>query len=100
MKTFLIIYRPGPAWLGGLPVSRQPLQEHGQYILGLYREGKLRFGGPFEDDAGGAVVVEVADPHEARAIADNDPAVMNGVFVYELHPWKLLPWQEYVNAGR
>jgi hypothetical protein len=24
----------------------------------------------------------------------NDPAVKSGIFVYELHPWKLQPWDE------
>ena len=33
--TFLIIYRPGPAWLPGKSVSEQPLKEHGRYMLGL-----------------------------------------------------------------
>src|SRR5207302_11142819 len=28
--TFLVIYRPGPAWLVGKSVSEQPLKEHGK----------------------------------------------------------------------
>jgi hypothetical protein len=37
--TFLVIYRPGPAWLVGKSVSEQPLKEHGKYMLSLYVKG-------------------------------------------------------------
>jgi hypothetical protein len=33
--TFLVIYRPGPSWLVGKPISEQPLKEHGKYMLSL-----------------------------------------------------------------
>jgi uncharacterized protein YciI len=72
--TFLVIYRPGPAWLVGKSVSEQPLKEHGKYMLGLYVKGSMNLAGPLTDNAGGAVVLEVAD---------------------EAHPWELKPWDEY-----
>ncbi|MEW6213387.1 MAG: YciI family protein [Acidobacteriota bacterium] len=99
MATFIIIYRRGQAWIEGKSISEQPLEEHGKYILGLYGAGKLRFAGPFEDDSGGAAVIEAASEQEARSIARDDPAVTSGVFVYEIHPWKLVPWERYANAG-
>jgi len=34
--TYLVIYRPGPAWLVEKSISEQPLKEHGKYMLGLY----------------------------------------------------------------
>ena len=34
--TYLVIYRPGPAWLVGKSVLEQPLKEHGKYMLSLY----------------------------------------------------------------
>ena len=73
--TFLVIYRPGPAWLVGKPVSEQPLKEHGKYMLGLYVKGSMKLAGPLTDNAGGAVVLAVADESEAKAIVTEDPAV-------------------------
>ena len=29
--TYLVVYRPGPAWLTGKSVVDQPLKEHGKY---------------------------------------------------------------------
>src|SRR5205085_6777973 len=73
--TFLIIYRPGPAWLPERSVSEQPLKEHGKYMLGLYVKGSMKLAGPLTDNAGGAVVLAVADESEAKAIVTEDPAV-------------------------
>ena len=63
--TFLVIYRPGPAWLAGKSVSEQPLKEHGKYMLRLYVKGSMKLAGPLTDNAGGAVVLDVADEAEA-----------------------------------
>jgi uncharacterized protein len=97
--TFLVIYRPGPAWLVGKPISEQPLKEHGKYMLSLYAKGSMKFAGPLTDNAGGAVVLEVADEVEARAIVVADPAVESGIFVYEMHPWELKPWDKYLKKN-
>lgn len=69
-------------------------------MVGLYQFGKLRFAGPFEDNTGGAAVIEVENEEEALVVASNDPAVIDGVFVYELHPWLLIPWERSVSAGQ
>jgi uncharacterized protein len=94
--TFLVIYRPGPAWLVDKPVTEQPLKEHGKYMLSLYAAGTLKFAGPFTDNAGGALAFEATDEAEARAIVAKDPAVVSGVFIYELHPWRLVEWERYL----
>jgi uncharacterized protein YciI len=94
-RTFLVIYRPGPAWLPGKPVTEQPLKEHGKYMLTLYISGSMKLAGPLTDNAGGAVLLDVADESEAKAIVAEDPAVKSGIFVYELHPWELKPWDQY-----
>jgi uncharacterized protein len=91
-NTYLVVYRPGPAWLAGKPITEQPLKDHGRYILSLYVNGSLRFAGPFTDNAGGAAAFEAADDEEAKAVVAADPAVTSGVFVAELHPWRLVDW--------
>jgi len=95
-RTFLLIYKPGPAWLAGKPLSEQPLKEHGKYMLSLYKSGIMRFAGPFDDNTGGAAVLEVSGDDEAKKVVNDDPAVSSRVFVYELHPWQLVPWEQYV----
>ena len=94
-RTFLVIYRPGPAWLSGKPVTEQPLKENGKYMLSLYISGSMKLAGPLTDNAGGAVLLDVADESQAKAIIAKDPAVKSGIFVYELHPCELQPWDEY-----
>jgi uncharacterized protein YciI len=94
-RSFLVIYRPGPAWVPGKPVTQQPLKEHGKYMLSLYISGSMKLAGPLTDNAGGAVLLDVANESKAKAIVTEDPAVKSGIFVYELHPWELKPWDEY-----
>src|SRR5207244_8043621 len=65
--TYLIIYRPGPAWLTGKSVMEQPLKEHGKYMLSLYIKGSMKLG-PLTDNAGGAVLLDVSNEAEARTI--------------------------------
>ena len=98
--TYLVVYRPGPAWLTGKSVMEQPLKEHGKYMLSLYIKGCMRLAGPLTDNAGGAVLLVVSDEAEAKAIVANDPAVKSGIFVYEMHPWKLQPWEEFAKKAK
>jgi uncharacterized protein YciI len=78
----------------------QPLKEHGKYMLSLYIKGSMRLAGPLADNAGGAVLLDVSDEAEAKAIVANDPAVKSGIFVYEMHPWKLQPWDEFSKKAK
>jgi uncharacterized protein YciI len=98
--TYLVIYRPGPAWLTGKSVMEQPLKEHGKYMLSLYIKGSMKLAGPLTDNAGGAALLEVSNEAEAQAIVVNDPAVQSGIFVYEMHPWKLQPWDEFAKKAQ
>jgi uncharacterized protein YciI len=93
---YLVVYKPGPAWLEGKPLSEQPLREHFRYMVSLYAKGTLKFAGGFTDNTGGAAAFEAANDNEAKSIAENDPAVLSKVFVYELHPWGLQDWEKFV----
>jgi uncharacterized protein YciI len=97
-KTFLVIYTPGPAWLQGRSVTEQPLREHGNYLLGLYRDGVMIYAGPLDDD-GGAVVLNAADMSEAEAIVAADPGVQSGILVPAVHHWQLRPWDEFLERA-
>jgi uncharacterized protein YciI len=93
-RTYLVVYRPGPAWVAGKPMAEQPLREHGKYMLSLYTSGSLKFAGPFTDNAGGAVAFEAVSDEAAQAVVAADPAVTSRVFVAELHPWGLVDWEQ------
>ena len=93
-SSFLVIYRAGPAWPKGKTLAELPLREHGRYMLSLYKRGAMRMAGGFSDDSGGAAVLNVSSIESAKAIADADPAVTSGLFVYELRPWRLVAWDE------
>ena len=97
MKTYLVVYRPGPAWIPDKPQAEQPLKEHGQYMLGLYVQKKLKFAGPFTDaPGGGAAVFEAEDDEQAKSVVAADPAVTSQVFVADLRPWTLVEWERYL----
>lgn len=93
-RMFLILYRPGENWDASKRVWQQALGGHKDYLIDRYADGVLKFAGPFTDDWGGGVVVRADDADAAAGIARNDPAVQNGVFVFEIHPWFLVDWDE------
>jgi hypothetical protein len=98
--NYLVIYRHGPAWVAGKPVEEQPLKAHGKYMLSLYVKGSMKLAGPLTDNAGGAVLLAVASESEAKSIVTEDPAVKSGIFVYEMHPWELKPWDQYAKKKK
>lgn len=69
-------------------------------MLSLYVKGSMKLAGPLTDNAGGAVLLAVANESEAKSIVMEDPAVKNGIFVYEMHPWELKPWDKYANKKK
>jgi uncharacterized protein YciI len=91
--SYLCIYRPGPNWLAGKPLSEQPLREHGRYMLDLYRGGIMRLAGPFADGSGGAMLFGAGDDASAQAIVAADPAVRAQTFAYELRQWAFVDWE-------
>lgn len=94
-QTFIIIYMPGPAWIKDKPYWEQRLMEHGDYMHQLHVSGILRSAGPFSDHMGGATVIETTTVEEAQDILRKDPAIINKVFLGELHPWYLVDWEHF-----
>ena len=89
-RAFVILYNPGPAWIEGKPVAEQPLREHVDYMHGMYQTGALLMGGPFTDNTGGLVVLDVASEDEAQRIRSQDPAITEHVLTAELHLWDIM----------
>jgi Uncharacterized protein conserved in bacteria len=83
---FLILYSRGENWREGIILHDQPsIPEHAVY--GQTNQELLMLAGPFVDGSGGAVVIDVESEQEAIEYANNDPAVISGVFNYKLIAW-------------
>jgi hypothetical protein len=44
--------------------------------------------------------LEVTDESQAKAIVAEDPAVKSGIFIGEMHPWKLKAWDNYAKKAK
>ncbi len=68
--------------------------DHIAYVLSLLESGKAIIAGPLGDEGeiAGIYVLRAKSAEEARAWAENDPAVKAGHFIPEMHPW----WSEDV----
>jgi uncharacterized protein len=91
MTTYQVAFlRKGPAWTPGDTPELQALQKaHLANIRKMAETGKLLIAGPFSDggDLRGMFVFRVETLEEARALAEQDPAVKAGRLVLEWHPW-------------
>ena len=76
----------GPNWNPGVPVTEQgtPMEEHLQYMKGLFDGGDLILGGPYASTRGGIAVFVTDSFEEAQRLADLDPAHQAGVIGYRL----------------
>lgn len=79
-KLFVIIYRPGPNWLSGVPMRDQGLIDHFHYMRELHESGRMLLAGPLGEDSG-LVIVRAATKEEVDEIVKSDPAVVEGKFI-------------------
>ena|SRR5579859_8193131 len=96
---FAIFYIQGPAWVQGKSIYEQPAEDHDKWALDLLEANKLLLAGPFSDDSGGLVVLEVSDEAEAQDLFAHDPGLLSGVFRATLHPWHIV-YDKYPQAVR
>ena len=83
---FLILYSKGPNWREGVILYNQPyIPEHAVY--GQQNQDVIMLAGPFTDDSGGAVVIDVGTKQDAMDFILNDPAVISKVFDYQIVEW-------------
>ena len=79
----------GPKWTAEETPELQKLQEgHMAHINEMARSGALLAAGPLTDNGTirGILIFKVS-VDEAKALAEQDPAVKSGRLVLELHPW-------------
>jgi len=91
MTTYQVAFlRRGPAWTPGSTAELEKLQAaHLAHIGKMAESGKLIVAGPFTDggDLRGMFIFRVDTLEEAKALAEQDPAVKAGRLVLEWHPW-------------
>ena len=92
MTTYQVGFlRKGPNWTPvGDSAELKALQAaHLAHIGKMAETGKLILAGPFADggDLRGLFIFRVDSLEEAKALAEQDPAVKAGRLVIEWHPW-------------
>jgi len=97
MRHFLIQYRPPRDTFlqDSTPEEDAAIGRHFEYLQRLEKDGVLFTAGRVDDARFGIAVIRAPDESAAKAIMDQDPAVVAGVFSGELMPFRVaLPASE------
>lgn len=87
-RYFVLMHAPGPGWDHAKGFAEQPgVQHHIGYMKPIFDAGKIVLGGPFLDNSGGMMILDVATLEEATAIAVADPTVKAGLLMVTVRPW-------------
>ena len=82
-------------------ITKEMMQAHVKYLIGLFEKGKLIMTGPFTDEAaGGMFVLEVESEEEMNKIVNNDPAIMDGFARSEVRPYKMFMSASELSSGK
>ena len=90
-KLYAVLSKASPT-----PEKLKPLlPAHLEYMIGLEKRGVLFASGPLADGAGpptgaGLTILRTASMDEARALAEADPFVVNGLRTFELKEWTIM----------
>jgi len=90
-KLYVVLSKPAQS-----PEKLQPfLSAHLEYMIALEKNGQVFASGPLSDGAGpptgqGLTILRAKNAAEARALAEGDPFVANGVRSFELKEWTLM----------
>lgn len=90
-KFYAVLSQPSHA-----PEKLKPLlPAHLEYMIGLEKRGVVFASGPLSDGAGppngaGLTILRAASAEEARALAEADPFVTNGLRTFELKEWTIM----------
>ncbi|MBL4635899.1 MAG: hypothetical protein JKY56_18710 [Kofleriaceae bacterium] len=70
-------------------IDEELVRSHVAYLQQLEEKGLLELCGPFPENAGGMLVLRVANAEEAHSIAQADPFISSGAQSYMLRRWEL-----------
>ena len=85
---------PGPTWKRGLPEEQPGWDAHAEFVDNLIGRGLFIMGGPWSNRLGSLSIWEGMTAEEVRAIVQEDPFVLNGVFEVE----DVADWTVYVDT--
>jgi uncharacterized protein len=92
LKFYAVLSQPSPT-----PEKLKPLlPAHLEYMISLEKRGVLFASGPLSDgrpgppNGAGLTILRAASADEARALAEADPFVANGVRTFELKEWTVM----------
>ena len=88
-------------WDGRGADLRPHLVAHLEYMISLEKAGKLFASGPLDFGASsdGLTVFNVASKEEARALALQDPFVINGVRSFQIREWTIMEGSFGINVN-
>lgn len=90
--TFIYVVRPTRATFtaDATEAERELIGRHFRHIKAAHESGKVTYVGRCEDAAFGLVVFDASDPTAARAFAQDDPAVAEGLFSVEVREFRVV----------
>ena len=85
---FVLTHAPGPQWDHAKAFRDQSgIGQHVGYWSGYADKGQIVLGGPFLDNSGGMMILDVPTSEAAHAMAEADPAVTSGLLAVTVKPW-------------
>ena len=90
VQFYVGILEKGPKWTAMKPSDTSPVHEqHVAYVTSLLESGRAVVAGPLTDESElrGVYIFRTQSADDAKAWAENDPAVLAGHLIVEMHPW-------------
>ncbi len=85
---YVLMHEYGPGWDQTAGEANQAgIERHHAYLAACLEAGSLVLAGPFSDESGGLVILDVESLAEAEEIANQDPAVQSGMLKVEIKRW-------------
>jgi uncharacterized protein YciI len=82
VKTiFVIFWSKDGKWIS---TSDENFVAHVNYMTQIHKEGKAYLGGPFSDESGSMILLNVKDKKEAEEIVAGSPAYKSGAIKAEI----------------
>lgn len=86
----IVLLKPGPK--ADRPDTQKIIWEHGRRNFALRADGLMSIVCPVTTETGvSGLCIFNASVEESKKIMDDDPAVLEGIFIYEVHPCRSFP---------
>jgi uncharacterized protein len=90
MQFLVFLHGARPTLLQDMtPEEERTAMAHFDHVKEAFKEGSLLMAGRRADFPLGIEVIEAESEEAARKFVEADPAIVKGLFTYELHPFRL-----------